>query len=48
MAGREGVDLSGAAWRKSRRSSGDGSNCVEVARVLPADDPTSQVADHAR
>lgn len=48
MAGREEFDLSGAAWRKSGRSSGDGSNCVEVARVLPADDPTSQAVDRTR
>lgn len=28
------TDLSGAEWRKSRRSGG-GNNCVEVARNLP-------------
>lgn len=33
MAGTDGADLSGAAWRKSRRSSAESSNCVEVARV---------------
>lgn len=27
------VDLSGAVWGKSRRSSTQGPNCVEVARV---------------
>ncbi len=27
------ADLSPAAWRKSSRSSGGGSNCVEVARL---------------
>ena len=27
------VDLASAAWRKSTRSSGGGSNCVEVARL---------------
>jgi hypothetical protein len=45
MAGREDVDLSRVAWRKSGRSTGDGSNCVEVACVLTADDSTSQAAD---
>jgi hypothetical protein len=29
------MDLSGAEWRKSTRSSGNGDNCVEVARNLP-------------
>ena len=28
------INLSGARWRKSRRSNGSG-NCVEVARNLP-------------
>ncbi len=28
-------DLSGAAWRRSARSSGGGQNCVEVATNLP-------------
>ena len=28
----EQMDLTGAVWRKSRRSSGNGANCVEVAR----------------
>ena len=28
------IDLSGAQWRKSRHSNGEG-NCVEVARVVP-------------
>lgn len=28
-------DLSGAVWRKSTRSDGNGGNCVEVARNLP-------------
>ena len=27
------ADLASAAWRKSSRSSGGGSNCVEVARL---------------
>jgi hypothetical protein len=27
------VDVSRTVWRKSSRSSGNGSNCVEVARV---------------
>ncbi|MCP2256322.1 protein of unknown function (DUF397) [Streptoalloteichus tenebrarius] len=27
------LDLSHASWRKSRRSSGNGGNCVEVASV---------------
>ena len=27
------ADLSAATWRKSTRSSGGGSNCVEVARL---------------
>jgi hypothetical protein len=27
------ADLAAAAWRKSTRSSGGGSNCVEVARL---------------
>jgi hypothetical protein len=29
------IDLSGAAWRKSTRSSSEGQNCVEVAAGLP-------------
>ncbi|MFI6761946.1 DUF397 domain-containing protein [Micromonospora sp. NPDC050417] len=28
-------DLTGARWRKSTRSSGNGGNCVEVADNLP-------------
>lgn len=27
------MDLTGATWRKSRRSAGNGGNCVEVAAV---------------
>lgn len=29
------MDLSGAVWRTATRSSGNGGNCVEVARNLP-------------
>jgi hypothetical protein len=29
------IDLSGAVWRKSARSSSEGQNCVEVAASLP-------------
>ncbi|MEV4489175.1 DUF397 domain-containing protein [Micromonospora coxensis] len=29
------MDLSGAIWRKSTRSSGNGGDCVEVADNLP-------------
>ncbi|MGD0604059.1 MAG: DUF397 domain-containing protein [Streptosporangiaceae bacterium] len=29
------MDLSGAVWRKSARSSPEGQNCVEVALNLP-------------
>ncbi|GAB3370978.1 DUF397 domain-containing protein [Micromonospora halotolerans] len=29
------MDLTGAIWRKSIRSSGNGGNCVEVADNLP-------------
>jgi len=29
------MDLSGAMWRKSSYSSGNGGQCVEVARNLP-------------
>lgn len=29
------ADLTGANWRKSSRSNGQGGNCVEVARNLP-------------
>jgi hypothetical protein len=29
------IDLSGAVWRKSTRSSAEGQNCVEVAINLP-------------
>lgn len=29
------MDLSGAAWRKSSYSGGNGGQCVEVARNLP-------------
>ena len=28
-------DLSAAMWRKSSRSSGQGGDCVEVARIAP-------------
>jgi hypothetical protein len=27
------MDLTGAAWRKSSRSAGNGGHCVEIARV---------------
>ena len=30
------MDLTGAQWRKSSYSSGNGGQCVEVARNLPA------------
>jgi hypothetical protein len=29
------IDLSGALWRKSTRSSSEGQNCVEVTMDLP-------------
>lgn len=29
------MDLTGARWRKSRRSAGNGSNCVEAAPAEP-------------
>jgi hypothetical protein len=29
------MDLTGAQWRKSTRSNGNGGNCVEVAGNLP-------------
>jgi len=29
------MELTGAIWRKSSRSSGNGGNCVEVADTLP-------------
>ncbi|MEU3457185.1 DUF397 domain-containing protein [Micromonospora sp. NPDC006766] len=29
------MDLSGARWRESTRSGGNGGNCVEVASNLP-------------
>jgi len=29
------ADLTGAVWRKSRRSGNGGSDCVEVAKNLP-------------
>lgn len=29
------MDLTGATWRKSSRSSGNGGNCVEIADNLP-------------
>jgi hypothetical protein len=29
------MDLSGATWRKASYSTGNGGNCVEVARNLP-------------
>ena len=29
------MDLTGAVWHKSTRSSGNGGNCVEVAGNLP-------------
>lgn len=28
------IDLSGAAWRKSTRSSAEGQNCIEIAASL--------------
>lgn len=36
MASGHSLDLSGAVWVKSRRSSAQGNNCVEVAQNLPA------------
>ncbi|MEU5563625.1 DUF397 domain-containing protein [Micromonospora musae] len=30
------TDLTGAVWRKSTRSGGNGGNCVEVATNLPS------------
>jgi Domain of unknown function (DUF397) len=33
MVGLSGIDLSGAVWRKSTRSSMQGNNCVELARA---------------
>ena len=35
MVGGQSLDLSSATWRKSRRSSAQGNNCVEVALNLP-------------
>jgi Domain of unknown function (DUF397) len=35
MVGGQSLDLSGAVWIKSRRSSATSNNCVEVARNLP-------------
>ncbi|HEY2578205.1 MAG TPA: DUF397 domain-containing protein [Streptosporangiaceae bacterium] len=35
MVGGQSLDLSGAIWIKSTRSSAQGPNCVEVARNLP-------------
>ncbi|MEO3854155.1 DUF397 domain-containing protein [Acrocarpospora sp. B8E8] len=35
MGSTSGIDLSGAVWMKSRRSSAQGNNCVEVASNLP-------------
>jgi hypothetical protein len=35
MVGGQSLDLSGAVWIKSRRSTAQGNNCVEVARNLP-------------
>ncbi|WP_326557064.1 DUF397 domain-containing protein [Micromonospora sp. NBC_01796] len=29
------MDLTGAEWRKSTRSNGNGGNCVEIADNLP-------------
>ncbi|WP_027660542.1 DUF397 domain-containing protein [Salinispora fenicalii] len=44
------MDLTGARWRKSSRSSGNGGDCVEVADNLPgvvgirdSKDPTGPV-----
>jgi hypothetical protein len=32
------MDLTGAVWRKSSRSSGNGGHCVEIARVPVPDE----------
>lgn len=35
MRRESGVELTGAVWRKSSRSSGNGGQCVEVADNIP-------------
>jgi hypothetical protein len=35
MISGDSIDLSGAVWRKSSRSQGQGENCVEVAWMDP-------------
>ncbi|MEU7932440.1 DUF397 domain-containing protein [Micromonospora echinofusca] len=41
------TDLTGAAWRKSTRSGGNGGNCVEVATNLPGIVAVRDSKDHA-
>ena len=36
-----GTDLSGAAWRKSSYSNGNGGDCVEVAGNIPGTVPSA-------
>jgi hypothetical protein len=40
-----GTDLSGAAWRKSSYSNGDGGDCVEVAGNVPGVVPVRDSKD---
>ena len=35
------MDLTGARWRKSSRSNGNGGECVEVAVTSPASSPSA-------
>jgi len=39
-------DLTGAQWRKSTRSGGEGGACVELALNLPAVVPVRDSKDH--
>ncbi|MEV5767050.1 DUF397 domain-containing protein [Micromonospora sp. NPDC052213] len=40
------TDLTGAVWRKSTRSGGNGGNCVEVATNLPGIVAVRDSKDH--
>ncbi len=39
------MDLSGAAWRKSSHSGGNGGQCVEVATITTSPEPLCAVRD---
>ncbi|MFF9477692.1 DUF397 domain-containing protein [Streptomyces sp. NPDC014733] len=43
-----GIDLTGAVWRTSTYTNGDGGDCVEIADDLPGIVPVRDTKDRAR